>query len=235
MAVSLLTELLKLDWRKRINAIDALKHPYFTTPPLPAKPGEIPTYQDSHELDRKKFRDQRAPLPPAPAMGLTDPTSNGGWTGPGSRPDSRNSNHSRIPGAARGGRPTGPPGVPHRRGPFPPQRESGLPPRPPTAAAPPPWEGSQSGRSDGHGRDDQRRDRFNPGQGRPGGRIPQGGHNLDSYVPSYGASSHDRGRDSGDYHPPSNQDWRGGNRRDFRREPPRRRSRSPGYRDPARG
>ncbi|OOQ87575.1 Serine/threonine-protein kinase bur1 [Penicillium brasilianum] len=165
VAVSLLTELLKLDWRKRINAIDALKHPYFTTPPLPAKPGEIPHYQDSHELDRKKFRDQRAPMPPAPAMGSTDPTSNGGWTGPGSRPDSRNSNHSRIPGAARGGRPNGPPGVPHRRGPFPPQRESGLPPRPPSAA-PPPWEGSQSGRSDG--RDDQRRDRSNQGQGRPG-------------------------------------------------------------------
>ncbi|OKO89718.1 Serine/threonine-protein kinase bur1 [Penicillium subrubescens] len=165
VAVSLLTELLKLDWRKRINAIDALKHPYFTTPPLPAKPGEIPHYQDSHELDRKKFRDQRAPQPPAPAMGSTDPPSNGGWTGPGSRPDSRNSN-SRIPGAARGGRPNGPPGVPHRRGPFPPQRESGLPPRPPLSTAPPPWEGSQSGRSDG--RDDQRRDRFN--QGPPGGR-----------------------------------------------------------------
>ncbi|QSS66037.1 serine/threonine-protein kinase bur-1 [Histoplasma capsulatum] len=30
--ISLLSELLKLDWRKRINAIDALQHPYFRTP-----------------------------------------------------------------------------------------------------------------------------------------------------------------------------------------------------------
>ncbi|KAJ5466758.1 Serine/threonine-protein kinase bur1 [Penicillium diatomitis] len=257
LAISLLKELLRLDWRKRINAIDALKHPYFTSPPLPAKPGEIPHYQDSHELDRKKFRDQRAPLPPAPAMGSTDPTTNGGWTGPGSRPDSRNSNtnsnHShahgppRIPSAARGGRSNGPPGMHNnRRGPFPPQRDVGLPPRPPLPAGgvpPPPWEEPQSGRSDG--RDDQRRDRFppshqGPSHGRPGGgRIPQGAgggsHNLDSYVPSYGGNPHDRdrdrSRDAGDY----SSDWRSGGRRDYRRDQPRRRSRSPGYRDPARG
>ncbi|KAJ5984432.1 Serine/threonine-protein kinase bur1 [Penicillium waksmanii] len=78
VAVSLLGELLKLDWRKRINAIDALKHPYFTTPPLPLHPGEIPTFADSHELDRKKFREQRAPGPPAPPVGSADTT-------PGSR------------------------------------------------------------------------------------------------------------------------------------------------------
>ncbi|KAJ5169120.1 Serine/threonine-protein kinase bur1 [Penicillium canariense] len=229
VAVSLLTELLKLDWRKRINAIDALKHPYFTTPPLPAKPGEIPRFQDSHELDRKKFRDQRAPMPPAPAMGSSDAPSTGGWAGPGSRPDSRNSHHSRIPGAARGGRPNGPGGA-NRRGPFAPQqRESGLPPRPPSAAHQQ-WEGSQAGRTDRtDGRDDQRRDRFN--QGRPSGRFPQGS-NVDSYVPSYGGNSHDRGREAGDYNnSQSNQDWRGANRRDFRRDPPRRRSRSPGFRD----
>ncbi|KAJ5193749.1 hypothetical protein N7472_006215 [Penicillium cf. griseofulvum] len=65
-AISLLSELLKLDWRKRINAMDALKHPYFTTHPLPARPGEIPQFADSHELDRKKFRSQRVPMPPVP-------------------------------------------------------------------------------------------------------------------------------------------------------------------------
>ncbi|KAJ5150537.1 uncharacterized protein N7500_010726 [Penicillium coprophilum] len=65
-AISLLGELLKLDWRKRINAMDALKHPYFTTHPLPARPGEIPQFADSHELDRKKFRSQRVPMPPVP-------------------------------------------------------------------------------------------------------------------------------------------------------------------------
>ncbi|QQK44991.1 Serine/threonine-protein kinase bur1 [Penicillium digitatum] len=56
VAISLLSEFLRLDWRKRINAMDALKHPYFTTHPLPARPGEIPQFADSHELDRKKFR-----------------------------------------------------------------------------------------------------------------------------------------------------------------------------------
>ncbi|KAJ5693337.1 Serine/threonine-protein kinase bur1 [Penicillium macrosclerotiorum] len=229
-AVSLLTELLKLDWRKRINAIDALKHPYFTTPPLPAKPGEIPHFQDSHELDRKKFRNQQVPMPPAPAMGSANPASNGGWSGP--RPDSRN---SRIPAGARGGRPnvSGGPGN-HRRGPFPPgQRDNGLPPRPPVGSTHPQWDGSQAGRGDG--RDDPRRDRFN--QNRPGQRFPQGNH--DSYVPGYG-NSHDRGREQGDYHAQSNQDWRGPNRRDYRREPPqhqqqRFRSRSPSFRDSSRG
>ncbi|KAF7173245.1 hypothetical protein CNMCM5623_005483 [Aspergillus felis] len=40
MAISLLEELLKLDWRKRINAIDAINHPYFSSPPFPARPGD---------------------------------------------------------------------------------------------------------------------------------------------------------------------------------------------------
>ncbi|RMZ86151.1 hypothetical protein DV737_g202, partial [Chaetothyriales sp. CBS 132003] len=68
-AVSLLERLLTLDWRKRINAIDALEHPYFTTPPLPARPGDLPSFDDSHELDRRKFRDQKNKPPPAPAGG----------------------------------------------------------------------------------------------------------------------------------------------------------------------
>ena len=67
--ISLLSELLNLDWRKRINAMDALQHPYFKTEPLPAKPGDIPQFQESHELDRRKFREQRANPPPAPAGG----------------------------------------------------------------------------------------------------------------------------------------------------------------------
>ncbi|KAJ5595809.1 Serine/threonine-protein kinase bur1 [Penicillium hetheringtonii] len=123
VAISLLGELLKLDWRKRINAIDALKHPYFTTPPLPLQPGEIPSFADSHELDRKKFREQRAPGPPAPPGGSVDVSSNGGWASSGSRPNS----NPRIPGAVRG-RPNGPGSGPHRRGgPFPHSQRNGLP------------------------------------------------------------------------------------------------------------
>ncbi|KAK8205291.1 serine/threonine protein kinase, CMGC, CDC2/CDK subfamily [Zalaria obscura] len=68
-ALSLLRELLRLDWRKRINAIDALKHPYFTTAPLPASPDQLPTWEESHELDRRKHHEKRNAAPPAPAGG----------------------------------------------------------------------------------------------------------------------------------------------------------------------
>ncbi|KAK7954496.1 hypothetical protein PG988_015190 [Apiospora saccharicola] len=78
LAVSLLKELLKLDWRGRINATDALQHPYFTTAPLPAQPGDIPTYEDSHELDRRKYPDRKAALPPAPKGGAV---GDGGFHG----------------------------------------------------------------------------------------------------------------------------------------------------------
>ncbi|KAI4215031.1 MAG: hypothetical protein LQ351_002345 [Letrouitia transgressa] len=79
LAISLLGELLKLDWRKRINAIDALQHPYFKTPPLPARPSDIPQFEASHELDRRKFRGQRAALPPAPAGGSVGMGKNLDW------------------------------------------------------------------------------------------------------------------------------------------------------------
>ena len=79
LAISLLTELLKLDWRKRINAIDALEHPYFHTPPLPARPGDLPSFEESHELDRRKFRDQKNKPPPAPAGGSVGVGAQGEW------------------------------------------------------------------------------------------------------------------------------------------------------------
>ncbi|KAI9790389.1 MAG: serine/threonine protein kinase, CMGC, CDC2/CDK sub [Peltula sp. TS41687] len=79
--ISLLSELLKLDWRKRINAVDALKHPYFTSDPLPAKPGELPKFEASHELDRRRLRgqQQRPALPPAPAGGSVGMAPKTGW------------------------------------------------------------------------------------------------------------------------------------------------------------
>ncbi|OAP57077.1 serine/threonine-protein kinase bur1 [Fonsecaea erecta] len=79
LALSLLSELLKLDWRKRINAIDALKHPYFHSAPYPARPEELPSFEESHELDRKKFRDQRTKRPPAPAGGSVGIGPQGEW------------------------------------------------------------------------------------------------------------------------------------------------------------
>ncbi|GAB0133365.1 hypothetical protein EsDP_00001777 [Epichloe bromicola] len=82
-AISLLRELLKLDWRTRINAVDALEHPYFKMAPLPMAPEDIPTYEDSHELDRRKFHDRKANLPPAPKGGTVGvgPDANGATAG----------------------------------------------------------------------------------------------------------------------------------------------------------
>lgn len=79
-AISLLSELLKLDWRKRINAIDAKNHPYFKNHPLPARPGDIPAFEDSHELDRRNARGQKPALPPAPAGGTVGLDFNEDWT-----------------------------------------------------------------------------------------------------------------------------------------------------------
>ncbi|PYI26833.1 putative CDK9 [Aspergillus indologenus CBS 114.80] len=105
-AISLLGELLKLDWRKRINAIDALKHPYFADPPLPARPGELPSFEDSHELDRRRFRSNRAVMPPAPTGGSIAMAANGSWTtASGIRPPVAENKSSRLPSAVRSSRP----------------------------------------------------------------------------------------------------------------------------------
>ncbi|PLN75906.1 serine/threonine-protein kinase bur1 [Aspergillus taichungensis] len=104
VTLSLLRELLKLDWRKRINAIDALKHPYFSTPPFPSRPGEIPHFEDSHELDRRKFRGQRAGMPPAPAGGSVGIGPSGSWASNCGTRAGGDNKVSRNPGPARMGR-----------------------------------------------------------------------------------------------------------------------------------
>ncbi|KAL1608476.1 serine/threonine protein kinase, CMGC, CDC2/CDK subfamily [Paraconiothyrium brasiliense] len=65
--LDLLSKLLMLDWRKRINAIDAIDHHYFKEDPRPMREEDIPTFADSHELDRRNARGQKQNLPPAPA------------------------------------------------------------------------------------------------------------------------------------------------------------------------
>lgn len=103
LALSLLSELLKLDWRKRTNAIDALKHPYFHSPPLPARPEDLPSFEDSHELDRRKFRDQKSKRPPAPAGGSVGIGPQGEWGVDGRPPPYENrgaaahGHNSRVP------------------------------------------------------------------------------------------------------------------------------------------
>ncbi|KAJ8101254.1 kinase-like domain-containing protein [Lipomyces tetrasporus] len=57
--VLLLSDLLTLDPLRRITAVTALSHPYWTTKPLPATPQELPMYDSSHEYDRRKFQHQK--------------------------------------------------------------------------------------------------------------------------------------------------------------------------------
>ncbi|KAJ9628644.1 serine/threonine protein kinase, CMGC, CDC2/CDK sub [Taxawa tesnikishii (nom. ined.)] len=134
--LSLLKELLRLDWRRRINAIDALQHPYFDTNPLPAQPENLPRFEPSHELDRRKHHEKRTAPPAAPAggdigMGPEESWNNGNYV---NGYDSRGR-------PAGGGRDRGPPGgnrgettttsaVRRPRSGLPPPPASGLPPRP---------------------------------------------------------------------------------------------------------
>jgi len=37
--------------------------------PSPAEPNELPSFEESHEFDRRKFHDRKAALPPAPKGG----------------------------------------------------------------------------------------------------------------------------------------------------------------------
>ncbi|KAI5301644.1 serine/threonine protein kinase, CMGC, CDC2/CDK sub [Ascosphaera pollenicola] len=178
LAISLLSELLKLDWRKRINAIDALDHPYFTTEPLPTPLKDIPKYEDSHELDRRRYRNTRKDNPPAPAIPPPNDFS---------ARDSRM--HSRIPTSATSSRIPQQSGPPHHR--------------PYISRVP---DMSRAPRSnDGHGPSWRQNDGGGGWRGDGGrygkDRVP---HHKDSYVPAYNGVSErsrgdrDRDRDRGD-------------------------------------
>ncbi|KAK3325623.1 kinase-like domain-containing protein [Apodospora peruviana] len=228
-AVSLLKELLKLDWNSRINAIDALQHPYFRSAPYPAAPGDIPSFEESHEFDRRKFHDRRANLPPAPkggtvGRGALDPNN-----GPNSGFHTGDSYGGRN-GVNGGGRNQPPP----RRGP-PPSGERvpawhrdrnlppGLPPRPP-----PPvvdhvngWDGAGD-HSDRYADRDRPPARGPPRGGPAGGSV--GRPDVDTYIPSY------------DRDAPRRDEWRRREDRDDRRHDwsDRRRGPGPDYDDRAR-
>lgn len=94
LGISLLEELLKLNWKTRINAIDALEHPYFKTEPLPCKPEDIPKMEESHEFDKQRQREERK-APPAPA---------GGQVGVGGQNEYGFQDRSRPPHERYGGR-----------------------------------------------------------------------------------------------------------------------------------
>ncbi|KAF8859588.1 Pkinase-domain-containing protein [Acephala macrosclerotiorum] len=237
-AISLLSELLKLDWRKRINAIDALKHPYFRDQPLPAKPGDLPTFEDSHELDRRKFKSQKAAPPPAPKGGTVgmgpqqggwggEPTTNGGYVNGDSHHNGhRHQNGSRYPhGDHRNGVPPPPPPDGRRPAwarPRDDRPDTRLPPRPPVNYAN--YDGPRDSRDERPPAENYRSrsrdlDRGPPPRSRPGGP------NVDTYIPSYGPDSGRR-----DDRPPRDRDDR------RRRDDPRdERPRHDSHRDRDRG
>ncbi|CEJ81272.1 Putative Serine threonine-protein kinase bur-1 [[Torrubiella] hemipterigena] len=164
-AVALLKDLMKLDWRTRINAVDALEHPYFKMAPLPMAPHEIPTYEESHELDRRKFQDRKAALPPAPK---------GGTVGVGPDANGATAGFNSGDGYNGGGR------YPMNNGRYRDDRRR------------PAWQrdGDRGGDRDRGDRGDYR-ERGPRGRGPPGGRNPD----TDSYVPSYRQDDGNRRRD----------------------------------------
>jgi serine/threonine-protein kinase BUR1 len=256
--LELLSQLLLLDWRKRINAIDAIDHPYFQSSPKPMREEDIPTFADSHELDRRNARGQKQALPPAPAGGTVGGGPNGDWNGNGPPP---NGGPAWGNGDRRYGGPQdrGPPGVdrpPRGHDRRPPYDHRPPPPPPPDRKPhwgnlpPPPGEGRHPlphpPRYGGGGNDR---------------RPPPAG---DTYIPSYGedgprSRDHQRSRDpeerprdgrrgskdsgksrdgAGDDRPDRNRGYRGdrnraGDSRNFARErrEGRTRSRSPDRRD----
>lgn len=198
-AISLLKDLLKLDWRTRINAVDALDHAYFRMAPLPMEPHEIPMYEESHELDRRKFHDRKAALPPAPKGGTVGvgPDANGATAGFNSSDGygSRNGfNGSRF----RGG--------PDERSPTW-QRERG-----PASRLP-------------HERPGNRDDPDMRDRGAPRGRVPARGGDMDTYIPSY--CRDDGGRRGADRSREDRRRRNSNERWNERERHPRSRSRSP--------
>ncbi|KAK6204399.1 kinase-like domain-containing protein [Scheffersomyces amazonensis] len=57
--IELLSGLLTLDPYKRFNALDALSHKFFKTDPLPIRPHELPQFEESHEIDKERFKKLR--------------------------------------------------------------------------------------------------------------------------------------------------------------------------------
>lgn len=166
-------------------------------------PEDIPTYEDSHELDRRKFHDRRAALPPAPKGGTVGvgPDVNGATAG-------FNSGDGYGRNGVNGSRYRD-----ERRPAW--QRDRGPHARPPAQDRP------------GNRGDDSefRRNRVPGRPGGPGGAV--GGADVDTYIPAYrgeegGRRREDRPRDDRRRPPVRDERW-------IDRDPrTRSRSRSPG-------
>ncbi|KAJ4468845.1 kinase-like domain-containing protein [Lentinula aciculospora] len=105
--VDLLDQLLICNPQQRITASQALEHDYFWTDPLPADPKTLPTYEASHEYDKRSHRQHRQDQHP-PGHGPPQPYDNHFNNNSNSHnmPHDRNQNHQNY---RRGNRPPPPP------------------------------------------------------------------------------------------------------------------------------
>ncbi|EMC97712.1 hypothetical protein BAUCODRAFT_463451 [Baudoinia panamericana UAMH 10762] len=205
--LNLLKQLLLLDYRKRINAIDALQHEFFKTKPYPARPEDLPKYEDSHELDaRRRGHEKQRALPPAPAGGTVGMGPDD-WDSTGAMGGTYSNGYGFADRLPRGGygRERGPPGGPPPRGyddrrggrpppvQAPPTREPGwrqeqrgrAPPLPSNSHHLPPRPADLPPRPDAPGRGPTAAP---PGAGAPAGAGAGGGRrgpDVDTYIPNY--------------------------------------------------
>lgn len=231
VGLSLIKDLMRLDWRKRINAIDAIDHPYFREQPLPMREEDIPTFADSHELDRRNARGQKQALPPAPQGGTVGGGPNGEWTGQGPPPQSWQNGDRRYGGPQD----RGPPGVDRgQRGGYDRRAYEHRPPPPPPGDRRPNW-GNGAERGGHNGLPAPPTDgrhplppvpRYGPdGADRRRAPAAAGG---DTYIPSYGAEGPRRSREPDDRPPRRGSRDSGNSREGFTDE---RSDRNRAYRD----
>ena len=180
LALDLLGKLLTLDWRKRINAIDALEHPYFKAHPQPARPGDIPRWKDSHELDRRTARGNKQALPPAPAGGTVGGGANGEWAGSGPQGNGAPWNYNDSGPQSNRSFNRAPPGAYDSRGP--PRRSA--------------WQ-------------DDRPQAAHQGRAVPPHQAPRrAGAGVDTYIPSYDEERRNDRRSREREEPSRRDDWR---------------------------
>ncbi|KAF4616536.1 hypothetical protein D9613_008715 [Agrocybe pediades] len=114
--VDLLDKLLIINPSERITASQALDHDYFWTDPLPADPKTMPSYEASHEFDKRGHRNQ---MPPAAVAQIHQANQQQQRNMPGNAAFNNNRNNHKGPPPQHFGGPPGGPGDMNRRGPPP--------------------------------------------------------------------------------------------------------------------